>query len=178
MSNVSIKTKHKCPKCGCSEMGNGKGHLMFCKGCGEKSKAVDCLPQRKVRKDRCKAIAAAKHHRKNKFLTRQSAILKNCQTVTEGEFGKRLTAAKIEFIPQWTYNIQGFAGIVDFYLPKYKLVLEVDGGYHLEADQKLKDMEKDFICRTLLHKKVLRMTNKQALSLQMGEILSLIKTAN
>jgi very-short-patch-repair endonuclease len=173
------QSKFRCPKCGCRKMIECGGKWMSCEGCKKSSKASQCIATTKVdQKRHDRGLDRARNRRKDKFLTRQSAILKNCQTVTEGEFGKRLTEAEIEFIPQWTYNVEGFAGIVDFYLPKYKLVLEVDGGYHLEDDQKLKDMEKDFICRKVLQKKVLRLTNKQALSLEMSEIMSLINKAN
>jgi very-short-patch-repair endonuclease len=180
MSLKTIKSKKsiKCPSCGGYNIANLHGKWVRCLDCSEKFKVSRGIVNSIIDKDEYgKRRERSKKYRKNKFLARQSAILKNSQTVTEGEFGKRLQEAEIEFIPQWTYNVEGFAGIVDFYLPKYRLVLEVDGGYHLEEDQKLKDMEKHFICRKVLRKKVLRLTNKQALSLQMSEIMSLINKA-
>lgn len=52
--------------------------------------------------------------------------------------------------------------IVDFYCHKLKLVVEVDGGYHLQNEQIIKDKERTKIleCNGL---KVIRFTNKQVL---------------
>lgn len=49
--------------------------------------------------------------------------------------------------------------IVDFFLPDYNIVLEIDGGYHSEIMQKIKDEERIKRLRKLGIKKVERLTN-------------------
>ncbi len=39
--------------------------------------------------------------------------------------------------------------IVDFYCPKEKLIIELDGGYHLRFEQQLKDYERDEVLNNL-----------------------------
>ena len=50
--------------------------------------------------------------------------------------------------------------IVDFYCPSEKLVIELDGAYHLEFSKSLKDKERDAYL-TSAGFKVLRFENKQ-----------------
>lgn len=51
--------------------------------------------------------------------------------------------------------------IADFYLPKHKLVVEVDGGYHTTDSQMRRDANKDWYYRQR-NFKVWRMTNEEA----------------
>ncbi len=112
---------------------------------------------------------------KDRFLQKKAAQLKHTPTIAESIFARKLQEAGIEFIDQWIYNVEGFAGIVDFYIPKYHLLIEVDGGYHTDQDQQVTDAEKDFICDKILHRPVLRLTNNQALYLSIEQILVLVK---
>jgi len=52
--------------------------------------------------------------------------------------------------------------IVDFYCPKAKLVIELDGGQHFEQEHIVKDRERDDILLTI-GIKVLRFDNRQVL---------------
>ena len=51
----------------------------------------------------------------------------------------------------FTFNRQKPLGryIVDFYCKRLKLVIEVDGGYHFEEEQKIKDKEREQILQRL-----------------------------
>lgn len=51
--------------------------------------------------------------------------------------------------------------IVDFYLPKYRMIIEVDGGYHKRPSQMEKDKERDHIMRSFGYR-VFRVTNEDA----------------
>lgn len=53
--------------------------------------------------------------------------------------------------------------IVDFYAPKAKLVIEVDGSQHLEAEHRQKDEQRDYFSATQ-GLTVLRFTNIQILN--------------
>lgn len=59
------------------------------------------------------------------------------------------------------FSIKGF--VVDFYCPRIKTAVEVDGGYHTSDDQILYDKERDHILSGL-GIKVIRVTNKEVLS--------------
>ena len=53
--------------------------------------------------------------------------------------------------------------IVDFYSPKAKLVIEVDGGQHFELSNVTKDQQRDLLLENAGFK-VLRFNNKQVLT--------------
>ncbi len=60
-------------------------------------------------------------------------------TPSEAAFQKKLDAAKIEYK---NHPIVGFY-IPDFVIPSRLLVVEIDGGYHMELDQVAYDQRKD-----------------------------------
>lgn len=74
----------------------------------------------------------------------------------------------------WKFRRQYGIGfyIVDFYCPALRLVIEVDGGYHLAPEQQRKDQERqDFIASLGIH--VLRFTNEQVLE-ELPQVLAAI----
>lgn len=85
--------------------------------------------------------------------------LRNNMTETERLLWDRIKRRKIngnKFRRQ--YSIGGF--IIDFYSPGLKIAIEVDGGYHLEEDQKIYDRERQNIFESI-GIKVLRFTNDE-----------------
>ncbi len=52
--------------------------------------------------------------------------------------------------------------IADFYCPKVRLIIEVDGGYHQEARQKMKDENRDFILSRRTYE-VMRFSNEEVI---------------
>ncbi len=166
------KTKPTCPKCHGRNIADGKGKKMVCINCHHEFQIVT---DREAREKRDRAIDNQKKYQARKWLKKQTKRLRNSPTGAEAEFGRRLAAKFIPFISQWSYDVEGFMGICDFLLPNHNVIIEVDGGYHLEEEQQLKDAEKDFICEKLLKKRVLRITNKQAMFLSMDKILVLIE---
>ncbi len=53
--------------------------------------------------------------------------------------------------------------IVDFYCPKAKLIIELDGGQHYSIEGKQKDLQRD-TCLTSLGLKVLRFSDNEVIS--------------
>jgi very-short-patch-repair endonuclease len=49
--------------------------------------------------------------------------------------------------------------IIDFYCPKKKIVIEIDGGQHYDQNNYEKDLERDRYLREALKLKVIRFTN-------------------
>ncbi|MGC4042739.1 MAG: endonuclease domain-containing protein [Armatimonas sp.] len=66
--------------------------------------------------------------------------------------------------------------IFDFYCPKRRLIIEVDGGYHSEPDQKEKDQYRDTYL--VAHGvQILRFTNEQIFH-ELPSVLEQIKAVN
>lgn len=80
----------------------------------------------------------------NKNLKAFSRKLRNNSTLGEILLWKQLPAGKIR---GFTFNRQKPLGnyIVDFYCKPLQLVIEVDGGYHFEKEQKILDAERQKI---------------------------------
>lgn len=65
--------------------------------------------------------------------------------------------------------------IYDFYCPAYKLIVEVDGGYHTDPEQAQQDLERDsYLAQLGFH--VLRVTNDEVLE-ELPLVLQKIKKA-
>jgi len=65
--------------------------------------------------------------------------------------------------------------IVDFYLPKYKLVIEVDGEYHDTPEQKQKDITREKHLVSLGYTKIIRFKNKDVFNLTEKEFSKKLK---
>lgn len=61
------------------------------------------------------------------------------------------------------FRKKNFFYITDFYFPKQKLVIEVDGNYHKNEDQKEKDILREKTLEKAFHVKILRFSNEQIL---------------
>jgi very-short-patch-repair endonuclease len=86
------------------------------------------------------------------------------QTKAELAFAELLQRNEIAYIPQKGFIANGRTCIVDFYIPKFKLCIEVDGEYHLEEKQMRYDYERDMYLTKTRNFGVLRVTNDQVLN--------------
>jgi very-short-patch-repair endonuclease len=84
----------------------------------------------------------------NQNLKAFSRKLRNHSTLGEILLWKQLRAGAMS---GYTFNRQKPLGhyIVDFYCKPLNLVIEVDGGYHFEEEQKIKDEERQRILEEL-----------------------------
>jgi len=80
----------------------------------------------------------------NKNLKEFSRKLRNNSTLGEILLWQKLRAASMR---GYTFNRQKPLGryIVDFYCKPLKLVIEIDGSYHFEEEQKIKDKKRESI---------------------------------
>jgi very-short-patch-repair endonuclease len=80
----------------------------------------------------------------NKNLKEFSRKLRNNSTLGEILLWQKLRAASMK---GYTFNRQKPLGryIVDFYCKPLKLVIEIDGLYHFEEEQKIKDKKRESI---------------------------------
>jgi very-short-patch-repair endonuclease len=88
------------------------------------------------------------------------AELLNRQTESEHLAEKWLKENEIAYIPQKGFFAGGRTCIVDFYLPKHKCCLEIDGGYHFTDEQMRKDELRDFYLNEERNLKVVRISNE------------------
>jgi len=95
--------------------------------------------------------------RRNSFYLRQ---LKHRATKAELEFGFLLCRFSKPFIFQKGF-FNKFHRIADFYLPKYKIIFEIDGGYHKDIQKK--DKLKDISIQKLYGIKTYRFLNEEVL---------------
>jgi len=97
-------------------------------------------------------------HRRDLLETRR-ALRKN-QTEAEGRLWEYLRNSQLGKPIKRQINIHRF--IVDFYCHAAKLVIEVDGDYHLTPEMVVKDKERDTMLRALGYT-ILRFTNEAVL---------------
>lgn len=91
---------------------------------------------------------AATFQDKQRTLFERKARLLRRETPSEKTFRLRLERAGVDFIPQKAFIQGGGYYFVDFYLPKpLKVCVEIDGGYHDDAEQAESDRRKDAYLR-------------------------------
>lgn len=135
-----------------------------------------------------------------KFLCKKASKMRAQPTAAESIFSKKLEELRIKYVFQHLFSMNlnkrkekqarsrkkrrkptpafgGLGGIADFYLPSRKMVIEIDGGYHLDPEQQQTDAIKDFMYEKLRYN-ILRLTNDQAIHLPTEQIGVLIKKAN
>lgn len=82
-------------------------------------------------------------------------------TGAEKKAAEILERANIRVIKQFPISTGRSTFFADLYLPDYRLVLEIDGGYHFTPDQRRKDANRSAVMRRLgLH--IYRLTNHDA----------------
>lgn len=83
------------------------------------------------------------------------------------------TGNKFEF--QKIIDGDSFYYIVDFYLPKSKLIIEIDGEYHETPEQKQKDSKRERHLVSLGYTKIIRFRNKDIFNLTEKEFSKKLK---
>ena len=96
-----------------------------------------------------------------KDLKQFSRSLRTNMTEAEQFLWRRLRARQIDGV-QFYRQKPLLSFIVDFYCPAAKLVIELDGGQHFDADHEVKDRERDDML-TATGLRVLRFDNQQVL---------------
>ena len=127
----------------------------------------------KYRKKTAKTISVKKIAEKHK----RELILNS--TIYENKAYQILESLKIKFSKQKIYYY--FQGnrehyfIVDLYIPKYKLVIEIDGSQHLKKENLEKDINRTEILLSLGVEKIVRILNKDVNTQTIKNILEKVK---
>lgn len=95
-------------------------------------------------------------------------------TESEKKFKAKLQFNNIKYEFQKSFIDKNDWYIADFYLPDYKILVEIDGGYHKENNQKVKDRRKTKFYKELGYK-VLRLKNFQADKISADDMLKYIE---
>lgn len=85
-----------------------------------------------------KAKELSKKRLKDKAEDFRSDLIKK-QTRSEARMKVALKELNVKYEFQKIFYTEKSFYIVDFYLPEYNVVIEVDGGYHNDKEQKVKD---------------------------------------
>ena len=112
-------------------------------------KPVHSLRRKRAQLDYPKVVGEPSIYNDSSYVARRSYAQryanknKKRPTKAEVEMAKVLKTLKIDFIDQWAFEGKW---ILDFYLPKWKVGIEVDGPIHHRAAQKKKDKLKSAAC--------------------------------
>jgi very-short-patch-repair endonuclease len=82
------------------------------------------------------------HNASKQFNENTARLLRKNMTDAENMLWQRIRRKQI-FGLQFYRQRTMVSYIVDFYCPKAKLIIEVDGGQHFQAENKLKDSKRD-----------------------------------
>ena len=107
------------------------------------------------------------------FLGRAVKDLRKRPTLGE-RCAMALMDGNIDYEFQSKFLINGFMGVADFYLPEFNAYLEIDGGYHWDPDQALKDKARDKALLDCMGRYTLRITNKAVLEMNSKQFLEWI----
>lgn len=95
-------------------------------------------------------------------------------TPQELKIEKYLSYTKYDFVREMPIKNEVSFYIIDFYIPKLKLCIEVDGGYHSQGLQQWKDGKRDGYLKSQGYR-VLRISNETAFSLKYKEFVAMIE---
>lgn len=110
---------------------------------------------------------------KQKTLFKRLNNLKSNPTESEIEFEKILKAHGINYIFQKGFIQGDYYCIVDFYIPKpFKIVIEIDGGYHENECQVKRDNRKDNYLINERGFKVIRIKNSEVATFDINRIFN------
>ena len=135
--------------------------------CGNYSQASIKLAKKAARKA---AKKTEKKKTKQIIAGYQKELIERA-TTAEGTFKNILNSLDIQFEFQKVIKTKKRHYIVDFYLTQYHCIVEIDGGYHNDHDQRLKDKTRaSDLKQSLIVAKIVRLTNKEVESDQCANI--------
>ena len=116
------------------------------------------VEQRKAkRKKHTTAVIDSSHSRRLELITKQ--------TTSEKKFKAKLKVLKVRYEFQKIIYYKASYYIVDFYLPEYGVIFEIDGGYHLTLSQIKKDKVRSINLNKVGYKNILRYSNEEAINI-------------
>lgn len=109
--------------------------------------------------------------RKNELLRKDSNA--------EKHFAKLLNEASIYYVKEkCCYDKYGNWCYIDFYIPFYKIGIEIDGEEHKYGKRKEKDIKKENFLKEERNITTIRYTNNECLSMKYISIIDIVKKAN
>lgn len=127
----------------------------------------------KILKEQKRKEERLKNH--NKFALARRKKLINKETPFEKTVEKLLRKTKVEFSKQVPFHTEHSFYIADFYVPSMRTILEIDGKYHEDLEQKIKDRNRDtwFLKQGIMVKRIL---NEEIPSLDPSILIEFLKS--
>jgi very-short-patch-repair endonuclease len=127
----------------------------------------------KVDKVRMRKRGLLKHD--EEWVTKRRNNLLDNKTEFEKEFGKKLKDTEFKFVTQFPTKNTPDMYFLDFYIPVYKLGIELDGGQHYTEEGLVKDRirSKDILKYEGI--KIIRFSNTKSTKLTVEELKSIIE---
>jgi very-short-patch-repair endonuclease len=171
-------TKHKKHKKRAIILLNG---IKYCKQCAcQNSTPADRKVIRGIihAKKKARPKRDKEMRRKLKLCGDRIRGLRERATPAERRFRGFLCHSKIKFKFQRAFIKKGGFVIADFYLPQKKLVIEIDGGYHLTPAQQSKDKWKDRYLKDNYGIDTMRFTNERVFEMHITDAQKAIESHN
>ncbi len=111
------------------------------------------------------------HHKAEGNTFKFARILRKDSTLAEDKLWQELRGSKLGAKFRRQHPIEDY--VVDFFCVKQKLIIEVDGGIHNQAEVKVKDKERQALL-TFYGNRFLRFTNEEVLY-EMEQVLKTIR---
>lgn len=116
-------------------------------------------------------MASRRFKARQRSLETRKAELRGRATKAESHARALLARAGVEFVFQKGFIRDDLYCIVDFYFPRFKVCLEVDGGYHTTEGQRRRDARRDRYLTRVRGMRIRRLTNEQVLRAKTPEAL-------
>jgi very-short-patch-repair endonuclease len=147
-------------------------HCAYQNGTPEERKIIRKIIQEQKRK---KPKRDKEMRRKFKLCGERIQGLRTRATPAERRFRGFLCYGKVKFKFQRAFIKKGGFVIADFYLPQKKLVIEIDGGYHLTPAQQSKDKWKDRYLKDNYDIDTMRFTNERVFKMHINDAIKAIE---
>lgn len=109
--------------------------------------------------------------RKNELLRKDSNA--------EKHFARLLNEASVYYVKEkCCYDKYGNWCYIDFYIPFYKIAIEIDGKEHSYGKRKQKDIKKECFLKDCRNISTIRFTNEECLSMESISVVDIVKKAN
>jgi very-short-patch-repair endonuclease len=136
--------------------------------------SLGVIKKKKTKQDKREKIVKLKQQgvlkHDEEFITNRRKDLLSKRTPSELEFGPKLKQTGFKYLTQFPTRNTPTIYFIDFYIPKYKLAIEIDGGYHNKPEQIRKDKNRTYELGKYEGITVIRFTNKESNKLTVEEL--------
>lgn len=131
----------------------------------------------KLQKFKNKKTSELPYPLRQSLLSLRQKRLRRYMTAAERRILSLFRTNHVKVIPQKGFMTNNAFFIVDFYIPRRRIVIEIDGSVHDNPQQKSRDAWKDLFLKKEKHiRKIIRISNSRAFSIMPTELMALINS--